>query len=301
MRFLAVPNWSIPAAGSISGKSPELVLEEARLAVLGLGVRVHFWGYDRDHARAVTAFSGVTGQMEAAIVSIAERILPEVTLESHEGVHPRVGVLDVCPFVSLLPAEASVEEHLAERAILVDASRRLAADFSSSFRIPTRLYEYAANPEFPFALPVLRSAKAKLPPPDFGSEFVGTGRHLRNGFSIFGVRNFLIAANINIDTEDPLLSLEIARVIRQARESGDIRFRGVRALGLELPSVGQTQVSLNLTEPDHTSFDEVYQFVHDYSQQRARSITRTELIGVIRRGDLEKSTHLEVAEAQIVD
>lgn len=301
MRFLAVPNWSIPATGSIAGKSPELVLEEARLAVLGLGVQVHFWDYDADHARAVTAFSGVSGQVEAAIVSIAERILPEVNLESHEGVHPRVGVLDVCPFVSLLPPEASVEERIEEKADLVGASRRLAAEFSASFRIPTRLYEYAADRERPSALPVLRSAKAELPPPDFGSEYLGTGRHLRNGFSIFGVRDFLIAANINIDTQDPVLSLEIARVIRQARQAEDIRFRGVRALGLELPSVGQTQVSLNLTEPDHTSFDEVYQFVKDYCQEHTLSIARTELIGVIRRVDLEKSTYLEVAEAQIVD
>ena len=301
MRFLAVPNWSLPSKDSLSGKSAEHLLEEARLAVTGLGVRIHFWSYDRDHARAVTAFSGVPGQMEAAVLAIAERILPEVDLGRHEGVHPRVGVLDVCPFVSLLPPTASLDEQTQEIARLVHISRTLAGEFSAKFKIPTRLYEYAAHPGSPSSLPVLRSPKAQLPPPTFGAEFVGSERHLKNGVSIFGVRDFLIAANIDLATEDPLPSIQIARAIREGRESGDTRFVGVRALGFELPSVKRTQVSMNFTKPNHSSFDRVYEFVESHCHRLEVVIHGTELIGVIRNADLENSKTLRIDSAQLVD
>jgi len=301
VRFLAVPNWSLQASDSLSGKSAEQLLAEARLAVTGLGVRIHFWSYDPDHGRAVTAFSGVAGQMEAAVIAIAERILPEVDLGAHEGVHPRVGVLDVCPFVSLLPIDSSHQDQKEEIDRLVRISRTLAAEFSAKFKIPTRLYEYAAHPGSPSSLPVLRSPKATLPPPTNGSEFEGSASHLKNGVSIFGVRDFLIAANIDLDTIDPLPSIQIARAIREGREAGDSRFLGVRALGFELPSVRKTQVSMNLTQPNHSSFDTVYGFVETYCQKIEVPIHRTELIGVIRQSDLAKSTLLQIDPAQVVD
>lgn len=302
MRFLAVPNWSIPATGSISGKTAEELLNEAKLAATGLGVRIHYWKYDLDHARAVTAFSGVAGQMEATIFAIADRLFPGVDLNLHEGVHPRVGILDVCPFVSLVPTEAEEQEKLAEIQRLVALSRGLAAEFSAHFRIPTRLYEYAAEQGRPHALPVLRSPKSALPPPDFGEVFVGRESNLKNGLSIFGVRDFLIAANINLDTDDPTLCRQISRSIRHKREfSEDSDFKGVRALGFELPNRGLTQVSLNITEPNVTSFDQIYLYVHEKVTQAIRDISGTELIGVIRRADLERSRLLEIEDDQIVD
>ena len=111
-----------------------------------------------------------------------------------------------------------------------------------------------------------------------------------------GVRGFLLAVNVNYSRLSLTNVRQIARKIRDAREGGDTMFAGVRALGLPLASLGQTQVSMNFTQPDLTSVDEVVAYI----ESEAGCAGETELIGVVRERDLATSTRLQVRPEQVV-
>jgi len=115
-----------------------------------------------------------------------------------------------------------------------------------------------------------------------------------------GLRDWLIAANVNLDQRDPKLAKNIAMEIRTLRET-DLRFDGVRALGFPLPSRGMSQVSMNLTKPDDVSFDEIYSWIEQKCALVEAKIVSTELVGVIRKRDLTKSSKLQCEPEQILD
>jgi len=95
MRILTVPNWSF-------GRGPSL-LGSLKEAMAWAEVSVHYAASDYDHNRTVTAFSGTPAALEDALIRMAELVFGWVDLRGHDGVHPRVGALDVCPIVALDP------------------------------------------------------------------------------------------------------------------------------------------------------------------------------------------------------
>ena len=278
MRILAVPNWSFSDAG---------LLEESRQLAIELGVVVHYWRGDHDHARCVTAFSGELDLVFSAMLRLASFVRSRVGLSGHTGVHPRVGLLDVAPFVNL---QGSPGE-------LVPSVRAFAQEFSSSFGVPIYLYEQSAAAERPRALSVYRSEafQAEKHSPDFG--FLPGPEDM--GVTVMGVRDFLLAVNINFRSEDIVVAKGLAREIRKARDTGVLGFKGVRALGFMLERQNLSQLSMNMTLPDETSFDEIYNFVVSSASVQGARVVGTELIGVIRERDLATSTWLEIDPAQV--
>jgi glutamate formiminotransferase len=133
--------------------------------------------------------------------------------------------------------------------------------------------------------------------PDFGPKLA----HKNLGVSIIGVRDFLIAMNVNLKTEELMVAKELAKRIRTLRLDGDERFLGVRALGFPLRSRGLTQVSVNITLPDITGVDPVVDWTRRNALDADVMIAGTELIGVIRQKDIVSATHLPVKPEQIVD
>ena len=250
--ILAVPNWS---AVSLSLPDP-------------FDVSVHYHQGDLDHQRTVTAYAGSASQVEAATFALAAAWLPQIDLRTQHGVHPRIGALDVCPFVGDIDVPT-----VAER-------------FWRAFGIPVTLYEKSAPGR---TLPDVRRG---LYPPDFGSE-----PHPRWGVTVMGQRNFLIALNVNLATMDLTIAKTVARQIRLNREAGIPNFSGVRALAFSLESRQMTQISMNITQPDEISIDELVGWI----RRQIPVSGRTELIGVIRRRDLATATVLDVQSAQIVD
>jgi glutamate formiminotransferase len=270
--ILAVPNWSI--------FDPLLVDKVA--SKIAERCFVHFAQGDIDHGRTVTAFSGAEESVFESMFVAAQSFLPRIDLRENQGVHPASGALDVAPFVML---EGS-EERLIERC------RIFARTFSDEFAIPTHLYEKAVIPGSETSLPVLRGqTKKQIPKP-----FVDRPQHLQWGQTITGVRNFLVAANINLNSTDLALGKQFARDIRRMREQGDSRFVGVRALAFWLQSRQLVQMSFNFTQPDDASFD----FIYEYLLEQGVPILETELIGVIRDVDLPRSTRLRINPEQIV-
>jgi glutamate formiminotransferase len=201
-------------------------------------------------------------------MALAAAWLPLIDLRAQHGVHPRIGALDVCPFVGDVDVPA-----VAER-------------FWREFGVPVILYEQSAGGR---TLPDVRRG---LYAPDFGST-----PHPQWGVTVMGRRSFLIALNLNLPTDDVAIARRISGAIRREREMGNPRFAGVRALGFRLKSQGKTQVSMNLTQPDETPIDPIL----DWIEREAGMTGEPELIGVIRTRDLVGASRLTIAPKQIAD
>jgi glutamate formiminotransferase len=286
MRLLAVPNWSFGRGASLLGSFREALAEA--------GVTVHYAESDVDHNRTVTAFSGNAEAVVAALHRLCELAFGWIDMTEHHGVHPRVGALDVCP---LIPLEPGPDAEFEAKAL----AERLAADLAAWYELPVFLYEKSERGRHETDLPTLRKgefeglAQRQLRP-DFGP----SRPHPRLGATILGVRDFLIAMNVNLDHEDYATARAIARTLRDVRQEGDVRFLGVRALGFPLASRRQSQVSLNLTLPDLTPVDPIIEWVAQQAAERAVEVVGTELIGVIREQDLPTATHLAIQPPQVV-
>jgi glutamate formiminotransferase len=286
MRLLTVPNWSFGRNRPLLRKFQD-ILEASP-------VTVHFLEGDIDHNRTVTAFSGEPVALEQALRAMATEAFETIDLNHHVGVHPRIGALDVCPFVPLTQdrQEAMEAEALAERF----------GAWVGAQGVPVYLYERSARSGRESALPALRKGGFgglldRTLSPDFGP----TQAHPQLGVSVVGVRGFLIALNCNLTPELPYVAQKLAKRIRDLREDGDERFLGVRAMGFALASRGISQLSLNLTLPDLSPIDPIVAWVKVTAESLAAGFAGTELIGVIRRRDMEHATTVYPRREQIVD
>ena len=288
MRLLAVPNWSF-------GRDRDL-LRHFEVVLTSAGLKIHYLQSDVDHNRTVSAFSGDHEVLREALLRMAGEAFERIDLTRHVGVHPRIGALDVCPFV-LPPGEASLEALQAAKDVAIEVADSLA----SRFGVPVYLYEKSERGRHESDLPSLRrggfgALLERVIRPDFGP----ARAHPTLGVSVVGVRDWLIAMNVNLATPDLAPALAIARTIRHMRVEGDERFLGVRALGLPLASRVQSQVSMNVTLPDVTPIDPIVEWVRVQAAQAQVLVAETELIGVIRPQDLPTATHLPVRPEQVV-
>ncbi len=285
MRLLAAPNWSF---GRDNG------LQRAfRDALEAEGAEIHFLKGDLDHNRTVSAFSGDAPQVRRWIMALAELALPSIDLNRHMGCHPRIGALDVCPFIPYAP-HTDFEE-------LNAWVEETAAEFAARFDVPVMLYEKSAR-KGKAALPDLRRPGfGGLLAGDVNSDFGPRQAHPRHGATVMGARGFLIALNVNLKEEDAAAARTLARHVRVRRRDGDPMFRGVRALGFTLPSQGLSQLSMNLTQPNDTPIDPILKWAQEHAQLIGVESAGPELIGVIRPRDLEHAVDLPYDPHQVVD
>lgn len=316
MRVLTVPNWSF-------GRDSDL-LSRFRETLEGRGLEVHSLQSDVDHNRTITAFSGDTEDVFAALERLCELAFDRIDLNRHVGVHPRIGALDVCPFVpypepqpttpklQLLKkldygdsAQTPIEDPesaVPQTEVLLRDVETFSARLAGKFGLPVFLYEKSERGRHEADLPSLRKGgfgsliEAKLNP-DFGPSTA----HPLLGASVVGVRDFLISMNLNFAGEEATVTKEMSRHIRSLRASGDLRFLGVRARHFVLASRRMTQIGLNLTLPNITSPDLIAEWVIAEALARQARFIGPELVGVIRQRDLPGSERLVVRESQIVD
>lgn len=256
MSLIAIPNIS-------EGRDPAKVsLLAAAAASSGASVAdVHS---DLSHNRSVLTVCGEVSRLVEAMTALAAACGSSIDLTSHTGLHPRLGALDVCPFV-----------YLEDPGPAVEAARATALRIGSELGLPVLLYGEAARRDEWRELPALRRgglerwAKefAAGTVPDAGPSVVDPSR----GVVCVGARRPLIAFNVWLRTE-----LSVARKIAaEVRASGG-ELPGVRALALELEE-GWSQVSMNLTEPGSAGIDEAF----DYVAKAARSVGIREIRGEI--------------------
>ncbi len=282
MRVLTVPNLSFGRSSILLTRFDEILGSR--------NVKKHYLAGDVDHNRTVAAFSGEFDEVESTLFALAEVALPEIDLRHHEGQHPRVGALDVCPFVPLDSAES-----LGAR---VD---RFAAEFARVWSVPVFLYEKSERGRHEAELPRLRrggfeALLGRAIEPDFGPPHV----HPRLGATVVGERDWLIAMNVNLGAANPCLARELAREIRVRREQGDPVFSGVRAMGFALASRAASQVSMNITLPDVTPVDPIVEWVMERARHHGVAPAGCELIGVIRDRHVKTAELLPIQPEQVV-
>ncbi len=259
----AVPNFS-------EGRNPKVIraLIQACGSVPGAVPLDHT--SDPDHNRTVLTVAGEPSAVAKAVFEAVATAVDLIRLPEHDGVHPRIGVADVIPFIPV-------------RGVTLNQCATLARDFAQRLwqrlQVPVFLYEAAAYDPARARLETIRS-RSFSGHPDFG-----TGRHRTAGASVVGARPFLVAWNINLLSPDLAAARAIARYIRES--SGGLP--AVKALGLELRSRKQVQVSINLTDFERTPLHVIFEQVQTEAAARGIAIAGSELVGLIPRRALELS------------
>lgn len=285
MPVLCVPNWSF-------GRE-RTVVREVKDLMAALPVRFHYCESDIDHNRTVTAFSGTPDKVESALFALADKILPTIDLNRHVGVHPRIGALDVCPFIPL--PEASGDDRFKEYI------EKIAERFSQTYSVPVLLYEKSEKGTHANQLPALRKAGfGGLLEHGIDSDHGPKQPHPLLGATVMGWREFLVAMNINFDGDAEGTVTRIASNIRQKRREGDPRYIGVRALGFHLVAQEMVQVSINLTDPAASGIDPIIEYVKDEAERAGLEPAYAQLIGVVRDTDIEHSVLLPYLPEQLV-
>ncbi len=249
-----VPNFS-------EGRNPEVIAAIVDAVRQTPGVRLVDFSADTDHNRLVVTFVGPPDAVHAAALASAAAAIDRIDLRAHQGVHPRLGAIDVLPFVPLSGIT------LAECAEIARAAGTALAD---SFGLPVFLYEAASADNN--SLPFVRKSAFEPLAPDCGPHVP----HLTAGAAVVGAREPLIAYNVNLATSDLSIARTIARAMRVLPD-----LPGIRALGLRLPSRGITQVSMNLTQPAETPLLAVFQYVQRRAEALGTSVTESEVIGAL--------------------
>jgi glutamate formiminotransferase len=235
---------------------------------------------DPDHNRTVITYAGLGSSVLESALRAARVASGSIDLNQHRGVHPRLGALDVLPFVPLsdTPIEYCVDlAHEAGRRIWEEVGVPVYFYEAAATRPERVRLEHVRRGDFEGVNDAIRTDPSRRP--DIG----GPRLHPTAGAVIVGARKFLIAYNINLRTEDITVATEIARSIRTS--SGG--FPAVKALGLALPSRGLVQVSMNLTDFEQTPVHVVFLEVVRLAAQRGVEVEESELIGLMPRKAIE--------------
>jgi glutamate formiminotransferase / 5-formyltetrahydrofolate cyclo-ligase len=218
---------------------------------------------DPDHHRAVfTIASNSAEGTFAAARRLATAAAENLSLADHDGVHPRLGVVDVVPFVALDPTAPETA---------VAAAQEFAQWIAGTLNVPVFFYDLA-DPAGR-TLPSLRRDAFTASAPDVGPR----EPHPTLGATAVGARAPLVAINVELDRDDLAIARTVARHVRE-RDGG---LPGVRALGLRLPSRAHAQVSMNLVDLDSTGLEPACVVVRDELAALGARVARVELVGLV--------------------
>lgn len=262
----------LEAVPNISEGRDLAVIEELLTEVRRFPVEVLDWSSDADHHRSVFTYIGAPADVMDASVALVARAAELIDLRRHRGVHPRVGAVDVLPFVPLHGMDMSDAVRCAR-----SVGRRIA-----EAGVPVWYYGHASTPPGRGLAPLRKGGFEALsggwPEDRPADESAGlAAAHPSAGVTCVGAREVLLAWNVfvsGIEIED---ARHIARLIRE-RDGG---FPGLRALGLRLEAQGRIQVSMNLEDPVRTSPMAVFDRISDEVERLGGRVEETEVIGML--------------------
>jgi len=254
---------------------------------------------DPDHNRSVITLAGEPEAVAEAALRGVGAAAELIDLNQHRGIHPRMGATDVLPFV---PVEGVTMEECA--ALAHQTGRRI----WERYQVPVYFYEAAALRPERTALEQVRKGqfeglRREAPldssrAPDVG----GPQLHPTAGAIAVGARKFLIAYNINLNTPDAAIAQAIARAIRAS--TGGLP--AVKAMGIALASRGISQVSMNLTDFERTSLQQVYEAVQREAGRHGCTIAGSEIVGLVPQKALDATaeyfgTLVNFSPAQVLE
>lgn len=228
---------------------------------------------DEDHNRLVVTATGEPEALKKAVLGAMSVAIAEIDLRQHKGQHPRMGAIDVVPFIPI--KNVSMAE-------AVELAQAVAKEAAEKYQLPIYLYEKAAStPERENLAKVRKGEFEGMPEkmrqaawkPDYGPETV----HETAGVTAIGARMPLIAYNINLDTSNLEIADKIAKNIRHL--SGGLRF--CKAVGIELKDRGIVQVSMNLTNYEKTPLYRAFELVKIEAKRYGVNVLGSEVIGLL--------------------
>ena len=268
--FEIVPNFS-------EGRDPAF-LDEAAAAVEPSGAALVDRSLDAAHHRSVLTIVGKGDQVLDAAVALAGLAAKRIDLRIHRGLHPRIGALDVLPFV---PLDGSTLEEAAGLA------HRAGAEIWERYRVPSFYYGDAARLDYRRDLPAVRRGgfeglEERFADPRWAPDVGDVARHESAGAIAIGARGLLIAFNVELASGDMVAAREIARAVRE-RDGG---LRTLRALAFRLDDE-RVQISVNVTDEAATPLYRVFALIGFLAAQRGIEATGGELVGCISRAAVE--------------
>jgi glutamate formiminotransferase len=257
-------------------KVVEAVVHEVRQTP---GVKLLDYSSDKDHNRSVLTFLGAPEPVLAAAKTMAVSALELIDMTQHKGSHPRLGAVDVVPFIPIRHIETQEA---------VKVARRFGR-FVGELGVPVYYYEDAATRPERRSLVEIRRGEyeglaGKLEDPAWLPDEGPAAFSPKSGALITGVRFPLIAFNVNLRTDDLSIAQRIARAVRHINGG----YRYVRAMGLSLEDQGMVQVSMNLTNYVKTPIPRVLETIRSEAARYGVDVAGTELIGPVPLGALEE-------------
>ena len=262
-----VPNFS-------EGRRKEVVDAIANAIASVPGVRLLDTEMDPNHNRSVITFIGDRSAVAEGAFQGAKAAVARIDMNTHRGEHPRVGALDVLPFVPILGV--TMEDCIA-------LARSVGKRIAEELQVPVYLYEAAATRPDRKALPDVRRGEFEglkigiETDPDRKPDFGPSRFHPTAGACIVGARPVLIAWNVNLATKDIRVAKRIAKAIRES----DGGLPAVRAKGFELVDRGLVQVSMNMTDFHKTSLVQAYEAIRALAAKEGVEIADSEIIGLV--------------------
>lgn len=237
------------------------------------GVRLLDSSSDASHNRTVLTFAGDAPAVQSAVLALYAVAVRSIDLRTHAGAHPRMGAVDVVPFVPI--ADATMAECVA-------LARETGAEVARRFDVPVFLYEEAASRPGRKNLEDIRRGQfeglaAKLALPEWTPDFGPPHPHPTAGATAIGARMPLIAFNVNLATDRLDVAKQIAAAVRYS--SGGFRF--VKAMGVALSERGIVQVSMNLTDYRQTPIFRVFEAIRREAARHGVTILESEIVGLV--------------------
>jgi glutamate formiminotransferase len=270
----------IECVPNVSEGRDATVLERIVGAVKGSqGVALLDWSADPDHNRALLTYVGEPEAVLTATQALCREAFAIIDMRKHEGAHPRLGAVDVIPFV---PVRGVTDEEA------VALARQL-GEWIGAQGVPVYYYQEAATRPERQSLPDVRRGEyeglaAKLATPEWAPDAGPAEFNVRSGASIVGVRFPLIALNVNLATSE----LTVARRIAEAVRFSGGGYRYLRAMGVALEAKGQVQVAMDILNYKKTPIHRVLETVRSEASRYGVAVAGCELVGLAPMGAFEE-------------
>ena len=237
------------------------------------GVKLLDYSNDEDHNRLVVTVVGEPEPLRDAVLEAIGVAVALIDLNHHQGQHPRMGAVDVVPFIPI--RNVTMEEAVA-------LSKEVGKEVAKRYNLPVFLYEKSASAPHRENLAAVRKGEfegmaEKIKQPEWHPDFGLAERHPTAGTVAIGARMPLVAYNINLNTPSLEIAHDIAKKIRFI--GGGLRY--CKAMGVELKDRGITQVSINMTDYTRTALYRAFELVRVEARRYGVSIVGSEIIGLV--------------------
>ena len=237
------------------------------------GVKLLDYSNDEDHNRLVVTVVGEPEPLRDAVLEAIGVAVELIDLNHHQGQHPRMGAVDVVPFIPI--RNVTMEEAVA-------LSKEVGKEVAKRYNLPVFLYEKSASAPHRENLAAVRKGEfegmaEKIKQPEWHPDFGLAERHPTAGTVAIGARMPLVAYNINLNTPSLEIAHDIAKKIRFI--GGGLRY--CKAMGVELKDRGITQVSINMTDYTRTALSRAFELVRVEARRYGVSIVGSEIIGLV--------------------